>query len=289
LPLIAVPPNPQREYHSQGYEVTYAAAGAAGEALAALYRAAGYGLGHRVGLFLDNRPDHLLHKLALNSIGACCVPMNPEYRASELAYLIDHARVDLVVVLASRRAALDAALAQTREQPAVAGVEAFDTSLSAPPRSAIGGCVEATTPASILYTSGTTGRPKGCVLSHRYELAAGAWYASRGHLAQVRPARERLYNPLPLFHVNASVLSSFCMLLSGGCQVQAERFQPSRWWTEIRESRATIVHYLGVIVSMLLKQPDDQRDRAHDVRFGTIRVSARRDLGHDRDRAPAGG
>ena len=48
---------------------------------------------------------------------------------------------------------------------------------------------------------------------------------------------ERIYNPLPLFHVNASVLSFFCALLTGNCQVQTDRFQPSRWWTEVRESR----------------------------------------------------
>ena len=267
LPLIAVPANPQRDYLPDGYELSYEAAAKAVDALAKRYRAAGYGLGHRVGLFLDNRPEHFLHKLALNSIGACCVPVNPDYRATELAYLIDHAKVDLVVALPSRHAALEAALALTREQPAVS-IEAVDISLPPPRRQGIDGAVEANTPASILYTSGTTGRPKGCVLSHRYELAAGAWYANRGHLADVRQGCERLYNPLPLFHVNAAVLSFFCMLLTGGCQVQAERFHPTRWWNEIRESRATIVHYLGVIVSMLLQQPENPGDKEHQVRFG---------------------
>ena len=47
------------------------------EALAAIYRAAGYGLGHRVATLLENRPDYVLHKLALNSIGVCCVPDKP--------------------------------------------------------------------------------------------------------------------------------------------------------------------------------------------------------------------
>lgn len=268
LPLLAVPPNPNRNYHPNGYELSYDAAAAAVSALVARYSAAGYGPGHRVGLFLDNRPEHFLHKLALNSIGACCVPVNSDYRASELAYLIDHSKLDLVVALASRRAALDAVIAATREQPVVADFEAFDVSLSSPRRPADSGSVHAGSPASILYTSGTTGRPKGCVLSHRYELAAGAWYASRGGLAEIWDGCERLYNPLPLYHVNASVLSFFCMLLNGGCQVQGERFQPSRWWTEVCDSRATIVHYLGVIVPMLLNQPVSELERAHEVRFG---------------------
>lgn len=84
----------------------------------------------------------------------------------------------------------------------------------------------------------------------------------------VREGQDRLYNPLPLFHVNASILSFYCMLLSGGCQIQTDRFQPSRWWSEVSESRATIVHYLGVVVPMLLAQPVQQKEYEHCVRFG---------------------
>ena len=47
-----------------------------------------------------------------------------------------------------------------------------------------------------------------------------------------------------------------------------ERFSPSRWWSEIAETRATIVHYLGVVPPLLLNQPPSQADRTHSVRFG---------------------
>ena len=268
LPLVAVPPNPARDYHPAGVEISYNEVASRVSALAQAYAAAGFGLGHRVGLFLDNRPEHFFHKLALNSIGACCVPMNPDYRATELAYVIDHARIDLMVILPARRDALLQALAQSRQQPSVISIDQGMSALEPARRPVLDGSVQASTPASILYTSGTTGRPKGCVLSHRYELAAGVWYATRGHLAQIREGQERLYNPLPQFHVNASILSFYCMLLTGGCQIQAERFQPSRWWQEVRDSGATIVHYLGVIVPMLLNQPVSQAERSHQVRFG---------------------
>jgi len=268
LPLIVVPENPERDYHPRGVEISYGEVASAVEVLANAYTAAGYGLGHRVGLFLDNRPEHFLHKLALNTIGACCVPINPDYRAAELAYLIDHAKLDLVVVLPSRQAALKQALLITEQQPVIVQAEQVVNRLVSAPRPATHGLVNAATPSSILYTSGTTGRPKGCVLSHRYELAAGAWYAGLGHLAQIRPGQERLYNPLPQYHVNASILSFFCMLLTGGCQIQAERFQPTRWWNEVSQTGATIVHYLGVIVPMLLNQPVSSVQRTHHVRFG---------------------
>jgi len=267
--LLAVPANPSRGYDPPGREITYAEAADAVHRLMAQYRAAGYGLGHRVGLFLESMPEHMLHKLALNALGVCCVPINPDYRPRELAYVVDHAKVDLIVALSSRQDAVQAALALTQHQPPVALLEAFVIlPLPGSTTPAQAGEPSGDTPASILYTSGTTGQPKGCVLSHTYELAAGHWYAHQGGLGAVREGQERLYNPLPLFHVNASILSFYCMLLSGGCQVQTDRFQPSRWWSEVVDSRATIVHYLGVVVPMLLNQPVTPLERAHCVRFG---------------------
>lgn len=269
--LIAVPANPNRAYLPQGAEFSYRQVGELVAALAQRYRDAGYGLGHRVGLFLESRPEHLLHKLAINSLGICCVPINPDYRRRELNYLIDHSQVDLIVCLPSREAAVRESLQDTRVQPAVATTDpANHTRIELPPAArACGiGSPNADTPASILYTSGTTGQPKGCVLSHAYEIAAGQWYASQPGFVSIREGRERLFNPLPLFHVNASILSFYCMLLTGGCQVQTDRFQPSRWWQEVSESRATIVHYLGVIIPLLLKQPESEQERRHHVRFG---------------------
>lgn len=267
-PLLVAPANANRGYDPQGRTITYAEAAQAVQALMAHYRGAGYGRGHRVALFLENRLDHMLHKLALNALGICCVPVNPDYRPRELAYLIDHAHVDLGVVLAQRMPDWETGAAQAAWKPPVVAFEQFETALPAAPHPASAWEPEPDTPASILYTSGTTGRPKGCVLSHRYELAAGAYYATRGGLVDFRPEGERIYNPLPLFHVNASILSFYAALLTGSCQIQTDRFQPTRWWQEVRETRATIVHYLGVIVQMLCVQPPSPSDKDHCVRFG---------------------
>ena len=268
--LLAIPANRKRSYLPEGAELSYGEVGALVDQLKAIYQAAGYGVGHRVGLYLESRPEHMLHKLAMNSLGICCVPINPDYRRRELNYLIDHAQLDLIVCLPERLAAIQESLQGTRTQPAVVTTAPSDyTALALPAaRTPPSGALTADTPASILYTSGTTGQPKGCVLSHAYELAAGQWYAQqRGHVS-IREGQERLYNPLPLFHVNASILSFYCMLLTGGCQIQTDRFQPSRWWEEVATSRATIVHYLGVIIPLLLKQAPSVWEQQHCVRFG---------------------
>ena len=76
--FLAVPANDARGYLPSGFEITYGEAGEGVDELAGIYRQAGYGLGHRVATLLENRPDYVLHKLALNSIGVCCVPINPD-------------------------------------------------------------------------------------------------------------------------------------------------------------------------------------------------------------------
>lgn len=267
-PLLIAPRNPARGYYPEGREFSYRETADTVRDLASLYQEAGYGCGHHIGLYLASRPEHMLHKLAMNSIAACCVPINPDYRTGEIVYLIEHAKLDLIVVLADQLPIIEDALAQSRHRPPVVIAEQFSATLPRAPRPRTGTTPQADTPASILYTSGTTGKPKGCVLSHRYELASGDWYARQGGLVSIRPQQERLYNPLPLFHVNASILSFYCMMLTGNCQIQPERFQVSRWWEEVRENKATIVHYLGVIIPMLLKQPESGLDRQHSVRLG---------------------
>ena len=267
-PFLAVPAHQGRAYLPAGFEITYGEAVRQIEALAALYRQAGYGVGHRVATLLENRPEHVLHTLALNSLGVCCVPINPDYRAAEIAYLVDHSEPDLVLTLGSRRASIEAALAESVHRPSVAVAESFADALPPASRAARGFKPVPETPASILYTSGTTGRPKGCVLSHGYEVASGAWYAALGGAAGLRPGEDRIYNPLPLYHANAGVVSLMGAILTGNCQIQPDRFHAQHWWREVAETGATVVHYLGVIAPVLLKLPPGAHERQHKVRFG---------------------
>src|SRR6267378_891965 len=220
-------------------QLSYAAALDKVTDIAARYRARGYGAGHRVALRLENRPEFLLHFLALNSIGASVVPINPDYRAAELDYILGHCEASLVLT-----------------------GKMLDGDL--PVASKPGNASEC----ALLYTSGTTGKPKGCLLSNFYFLNLGQRYVAEGGLCALREGEERLITPLPLFHMNALAVSTTAMILTGGCVVQLDRFHPKTWWRDVVDSRATIVHYLGGMPAILLQLEPSAHDRAHRVRFG---------------------
>jgi len=77
-----------------------------------------------------------------------------------------------------------------------------------------------------------------------------------------------MLTPLPMFHMNAMAYSAMAMVATGGCLIALDRFHPRTWWQSVRDSRATIVHYLGVMPPMLTDAPDSPDDRTHAVRFG---------------------
>jgi acyl-coenzyme A synthetase/AMP-(fatty) acid ligase len=123
--------------------------------------------------------------------------------------------------------------------------------------------------AALLYTSGTTGTPKACILSNDYFLEIGRLYTGLGGYCRFAGAGDRLATPLPVTHMNALACSFMAMLMTGGCLIQLDRFHPSTWWHSIRTSRATAFHYLGVMPAMLLNVPaSSDDDVAGAVRFG---------------------
>jgi len=247
--------------------ITWGDAAAQVERLRVAYVAAGYGHGHRVGLLLENRPAFLFHWFALNAVGASVVPINAEMRAAELTYLIGHSGIGLAVTLPGRAADLRAAAAQAGLPLATVDAQAvaFPPAATIAPRA--GDAVGLASECALLYTSGTTGRPKGCMLSNEYFLRAGQWYAELGDVCEVRRDAERIITPLPLNHVNAMAFSTMVVLIAGGCLVQLDRFHPTTWWQSVRDSGATIVHYLGVMPAMLLAAPASALDCEHQVRW----------------------
>jgi len=238
------------------------------ERLRAAYAGAGYGLGHRVGLALDNRPEFFLHFLALNALGVSVIPLSAALGTDEIAFIVARGDADLVVSLPQHREAMQMAL-KKNDPPVPLALSENPAALPAPGSPAKKGAPEAASEAAMLFTSGTTGIPKGCLLSNEYFTGLGAWYADMGGLCSLEPGAERLITPLPVNHMNAMACSFMAMVMAGGCIIQLDRFHPSTWWASVRNTRATILHYLGVMPAMLLSAPPEPHDDfSTQIKFG---------------------
>lgn len=267
-PMLNVLPATAQVYGIEPGEITYAQAASRVESWATALATAGYGEGMRVALLLENRPDFFLIWLALNRLGASVVPINPDLRAAELEYLIGHAEPALIISIASRieelQGAADAAGVTVR-------AITVDDALPAPRTDAVTAAPVAhgvNRETAVLYTSGTTGKPKGCVLANSYFLEVGRWYSTLGGIVSLTEEGERMITPLPIFHMNAMAYSFMAMITLGGCLTALDRFHPRSWWQDVRDSRATCLHYLGVMPSMLMGAEPAENDRDHTVRFG---------------------
>ena len=239
------------------------------------YRLLSVQRGQRVAIGLDNRPEFFFHWLALNCLGVSVVPLNPQWQSAELEYVIEHSETMLAVVLPEYVVRLQDA-AQTGnnrcEVMSVDQIAAFETTDKETAEEAKNTLPEPLGQldheCALLYTSGTTGRPKGCQLSNEYFLSSGAWYKSLGGYCALQSGQDRLITPLPMYHMNAMATSTMAMIMTGSCIVPLDRFHPRSWWQSIAECDATIMHYLGVMPAMLMGMSASADDSTHNIRFG---------------------
>jgi len=123
--------------------------------------------------------------------------------------------------------------------------------------------IDGTALASIRYTSGTTGLPKGIMHSHLHMInKATSWNEIMEY-----GKGDVLYSPFPLHHSLASNNGVIATLLSGGTMAGVARFSASGYWDDIRQEKATIGHILDPMVPMLLKQPENIKDTEHNCRM----------------------
>jgi malonyl-CoA/methylmalonyl-CoA synthetase len=176
--------------------------------------------GDRVGIYAANSLDWVIAYLGVQRTGACVVPMNPDYHSSEAEHILTDADPALVIA-DPPRAAIASSLG--RRVLAIEGLPRAD-----PP--AMPGLTPET-PAAILYTSGTTGRPKGAVLDHGGLLAQArgaidAWRWTSGDV---------LVHALPLFHLHGLGMGLHGTLLSGGSATLVH-FSPASVVAELTRS-----------------------------------------------------
>ena len=265
--FLHIPRQASREYCPAAIDYTYAQALQAVNTLSEQYAGAGYGYGQRVAVMLDNRAEFFLHFLALNKLGASVVPVNSGFLPREIAYVINHSDACLVLCLPRYREKVQTALAGRDTAMPIADTESMSQLPSCASAPATG-TPDRETEVAVLYTSGTTGTPKGCMLNNEYFTCMGQWYADIDGYCRLTYGEERMLTPLPLVHMNA-LCSMMAMIMSGGCIIQLDRFHASTWWETVREANATCLHYLGVIPAILLNQPETAGDNlGQQVKFG---------------------
>lgn len=244
--------------------------------------AAGVSRGAHTGLFMGNSMEHLGVFFAIAKIGAVSVPVNTAARGELLRYYFAQSDCETIMVdsafaprlqevlpqlplvkrvIVVRLDGEDGAIAPAHD-PAVAD---FHTLVDRAPRAAFAPAAEVTCSDLVLiaYTSGTTGPSKGSMLPQ----AAALTYGTSAAEAQGYKASDIFYVCLPLFHNNALLAATGAALVCGASVVLSRRFSVSKFWGEIRESKATITNFLGAMSSFLWSQPPSPADSDNCLRL----------------------
>lgn len=199
--------------------------------------ALGASTGDRVAFLLPNGPELIALHLANLLTGRVSVPLNPAYRAAEIAHVLDIAAPRVVVTTRPTGAIVSEALVGLAGSPKLLFVDqAFDVPPAAATPAAGGD------PAMLVFTSGTTGKPKGAVLTHENLLASMRALESAWRLGP----NDRLLLTLPLFHVHGLAVGVHGMLLLGHSIRLEERFDVDRVLVLLADEREGITLFYGV-------------------------------------------
>ena len=227
------------------------------------------GVSGRVALMLENRPEFFIQWLALNALGISVIPINHEMPDAEIPYYLEHGEATAVLTLGAHRDRLSNVIDTLKTSIPVITQDQISTLALGDVAEIPEVTTDSNAECALLYTSGSTGKPKGCLLNNDYFLQQGIWYQNLGGHIALREGDERLLTPLPLSHMNAMSVSTMAMFMTGGCLIQLDRFHPGTWWQSLRDSRATAVHYLGVLPAILLALPEEPlEDFSKQIRFG---------------------
>ena len=241
---------------------------------AALFAGLGVQKGDRVCLFMPNCIEYVYSWFGLSLIGAIAVPVNTAYKRDEMAYILNNSEAKGLVSDSSLFEVAEAAanLASSveirllRDGGELKSPSSWTDFGAAHADSQPLANLPVISPHDIsmlVYTSGTTGNPKGVQVTHLMYVAAGQGFA---HWTEATPD-DRFFTCLPYYHANIQYYSTMGALAAGGTLVVTDRFSASRFWGQVREARATIVNFIGMMMPVLAKNEPSPDDKDNTVRL----------------------
>lgn len=216
--------------------------------------------GERINLHLENSVEFLALWFAAARIGAVIMPTNTASTVDELEYLVGHSGSRLIFAQSPCLSAVE----RVAERcgcvegivicgPDDCGHPSLDQLIAKAPAPQERAAIEPTDDAAILYTSGTTARPKGVQVTHANYIYAGETVAKAIRLAP----EDRHLTVLPLFHGNAQYYSTMSTLVTGASLVLCARFSASRYFDTAIRHECTVASLFAAPIRMILAQPGD--------------------------------
>jgi fatty-acyl-CoA synthase len=213
--------------------------------------------GERVAIWSANRPEWAIFQLGATFAGLTIVPINPANKAMETDYILRQSRSAGLFYTESYRD-VDAQDIVERSKPTLPDLRAtfsldkWEAFVTMGDRDAELPDVLPTSPALILYTSGTTGKPKGAVLAHRAVLNT----AKFGELRFALPRNSTWLNCVPMFHMSGCVFALMCSLWNRGVHLMLPGFDPKLVLRAIEEEKANWIAAVPTMAIALLDDPD---------------------------------
>ncbi|WP_019926893.1 AMP-binding protein [Nocardia sp. BMG111209] len=253
--------------------VTFAELDERTDRLAAGLTALGVRPGDRIALIVPNRPEMIELLIATAKLGAVQVPLNYWLRGEFLRYQLADCGARILVADELGYASAAPLLGETEIEQVVL----LDDSAANPSAVAYSAVLAAGTAEwiarqanpsdllSILYTSGTTALPKGCMLSTGYYVTVGRSYGERGW---VRPG-DRMYTAFPLFHSSGQMVAFMSALVNDADIVVAPEFHAATFMADARAAGATMLVGVGVMAQAILEQPPHPDDATSRFRLAS--------------------